>query len=1200
MNPPFSTPRPGSAQPSEFATNTYSRQASPSPGHASDGSQKQSAHITSNPTQEHGPFDFGSITHAYGSNHALDVNLLTPDYSDPFQSEHATPQELAWTQDLLSHDPSHFDMADMAGHKSNTSSMMVQVVSPPSTYNYTLSAHDQDLPQYISASQLLSPQLTTPSPPAPASRFLSQQSALMPQRSEGLSIQQALTPDALRLSQTGGYRMSNSPIVVVSTHHPGDSSAQPAAPRARSSSKRGREIHRTEESCAIEDEYFSERNAASYLMPPQPFEADSHANNSDDRAGLSPDHRGDELVTSINQLTEQRGLEERNAGVQEWLSKSETGSVAGDDPNDVAPHRVQRIDRPRAHTTGTRPNPVWLPTCSDHRIPGPGLLLNESSDDGYSYDDSTSLPGSEPVSESPPVSQTDLYQLNASTVEENLFPSFDTSFSAEPEEPLQSQFIRRTPWQDPIQGPITDRQSQPQSSNAAAWKFNQEAAKWESASRHATWGTGRQLTELEINAIVDGSRVRHLSLAKRSSSILTKARGLIPRRSNSNIKKAIASPAAVPEPEPATFRELASPRKESQRMGSFSKPKSPSLNTGSAFMAMSGNLAAIGSGHGGHFTLEPERLDGFRNRFNVLRKHRSKSDVSKSSTKGAPGLGGLMLSNAGTPIPKLASPLQEPWQLLPQEAANDATFDDEDDNVAEDTGVSMDLSIRAENIIPTFEGFKAHVQELNPRLEACLVDRLGYEQVRRYKRLLENKVNHTRATKVLKNCSSGPHCISLGGNSKLLPASVSANDAAAQLQVPSPGEGVVDETSLEEGVAVTPSQFPPGIPLPPVSRLPAEFECFLCYKVKKVQKPSDWTKHVHEDVQPFTCTFPDCNEVKTFKRKADWVRHESELHRRLEYWECSVLDCSHVCYRKDNFVQHLVREHKKAEPKTKSRGSGSSKTQAKASNSGQGSADEAFWRLVDSCRHESPRQAKEEPCRFCGNVCNDWKKLSVHLAKHMEQIAIPVLQLVNNKEVGPDFAISPIEQTYGAATATPSAPQTVYSADPQRISPHSLSASSRYRSASAGHSPAAMMPLMPTHAFNQTYRSPNLHPFSQADILQGASFDNGAWYINPSNGSHVPSNTPSPDMFVSVNDQLVTFPTSLQPSVFPSSVPVPVSVPDSQPMPSYAETQTPFILPDMAAYSQVLPTQLATQVDAIDHLGSYSFESQPKVYDEKQ
>jgi hypothetical protein len=192
---------------------------------------------------------------------------------------------------------------------------------------------------------------------------------------------------------------------------------------------------------------------------------------------------------------------------------------------------------------------------------------------------------------------------------------------------------------------------------------------------------------------------------------------------------------------------------------------------------------------------------------------------------------------------------------------------------------------------------------------------------------------------------------------------------------------------------VAAAQFPPGVPTPPVSRLPAEFECPICFKIKKFNKPSDWTKHVHEDVQPFTCTFPDCTEPKSFKRKADWVRHENERHRHLEWWTCNQPDCTHTCYRKDNFVQHLVREHKMPEPKVK--------TQKKNGKDTTRADLDRVWQIVDACHQETSAHPNSEKCRFCGSSCSTWKKLTVHLARHMEAISLPVLDLIKDDAVVP-------------------------------------------------------------------------------------------------------------------------------------------------------------------------------------------------------
>ncbi len=187
--------------------------------------------------------------------------------------------------------------------------------------------------------------------------------------------------------------------------------------------------------------------------------------------------------------------------------------------------------------------------------------------------------------------------------------------------------------------------------------------------------------------------------------------------------------------------------------------------------------------------------------------------------------------------------------------------------------------------------------------------------------------------------------------------------------------------------------------MPPTRNLPAEFECQLCFKAKKFQKPSDWTKHVHEDVQPFTCTYDKCKEPKSFKRKADWVRHENERHRHLEWWICQVDDCRHPCYRKDNFLQHLVREHKLPEPKQKT------KAAIKKAR-----LTEPAWIMLEQCHHETQNRPQDEPCKFCGKTFPTWKKLTVHLAKHMEHISLPILGLVEAKTVDANTIISPVEQ----------------------------------------------------------------------------------------------------------------------------------------------------------------------------------------------
>lgn len=72
------------------------------------------------------------------------------------------------------------------------------------------------------------------------------------------------------------------------------------------------------------------------------------------------------------------------------------------------------------------------------------------------------------------------------------------------------------------------------------------------------------------------------------------------------------------------------------------------------------------------------------------------------------------------------------------------------------------------------------------------------------------------------------------------------------------------------------------------------------------------------------------------------------------------------------------------------------------------STTDDIWGLVERCRRDTTKQPKDEPCRFCGNICNSWKKLTVHLAKHMEQISMPILPLVEQKQMNADTIISPV------------------------------------------------------------------------------------------------------------------------------------------------------------------------------------------------
>lgn len=1040
---------------------------------------------------------------------SLDDFLTTETSSENPLSEHTTPQELIWEQQFVTLDPSQPHILDTysthqytgpqgiggidnhgifspAGGMSSKFRPSESVLDPAFM---TTAESQQSTGTHVGQSSSLGSSLS----PSLAHRKGSSQTLKVDTKGDPFP---SLGHTAVSWQQPASNNPVPSPVVMVSSYEREAHSGGLPAPGKRSRGSDSSDDDDEDDDEETQEDSDNGSGAAntysSHLMPPDANDVGTVRSVPSTRVGLEPSRRTEDTVLSFKDVEHNQDRQERDANVETWLATSDAGS----EPDEQAlPHPTRHRStsvRRRAHTVGAQTDALGR-VYSDTGIPGPGALIEVDSDDEY-FDDGASVASS--VLENITNDALDAYHQMSPKLsphalapvespEQSSFPTLDGEIPLELQEPLPRQFYRR----GPVGPGVNDNREQPNSSNAAAYKFNQDVVKWETASRAATWGTRRRLSESEVNSVLDGGQVRHLSLSKRGrergNSILNKARGLLPRRSSSNIKVEQVDTNKPTAQAGHAHRSSVGTLKSSQRKSSFGKSRSPQLDTGSALMAMTGQLTAIGRS-----STKPQEPDPPKTSRSLgsLRKPRTKSDATKKSSK--PGLAELMTRHGGPPIPTLASPMHERETILAAQIIDneDVVGDDDEDDQTDEVGIRMELEIRADEITPNLEGFKDHSRKLNPRLEPYLIDRIGQEQVRRYKRLVETKIKHMQSVQHGKKCGSGKFCFDLGGEGVILAPRVSSKDPEAtltQFQVNNTGENEIDESGFTEGV-VTPALFPPGIPLPPVKRLPAEFECQLCFRVKKFSKPSDWTKHVHEDTQPFSCTFPNCPESKSFKRKADWVRHENERHRHLEWWKCSHQECSHICYRKDNFVQHLVREHKMTEPKMKGRGSGSSKLKAVNGTSCQaGQEDSELWRMVDACHFETTAKARDEPCRFCGNVCSSYKKLSVHMGKHMEQIAMPILELVRMRLVGPDTIISPIEQAQPISSFV-SIPGNMNGVDANNLSPYATSAVSVYQTPSAGQSPASMQGRMQhgTFNFDQGYYSPHsMGPGVQAQMV---------------------------------------------------------------------------------------------------------------------
>lgn len=539
--------------------------------------------------------------------------------------------------------------------------------------------------------------------------------------------------------------------------------------------------------------------------------------------------------------------------------------------------------------------------------------------------------------------------------------------------------------------------------NEIVQKYSEQFDNHSVFSRTATWGTTRRRSEpADIENFTTGSMFKELAISQNSDkkpNIFAKVGQIVRKRSvgasnklkrnrsDAGVRGRVATPHEERAPSAAT---LAPPPRSPS--GGRVRPQSPRLQTSFGDALTPGE----GGGHSRRASLSAmsPKVGGFINNISsTLRRNRSRSDLTGEAT--VSGISDQWKRMGGPPVPNINSPQDgygENENSL--HGYSDAEGeDDDDDDHSFGGGLLLDQLVGDEK--PNQEVFKQYVRKLNPQMGSNkhsqdLVNRLAQQQLARYKNLLGHRVKHQKDLQS-NSCVSSAVCISQGKSAQAIEPKLAGRNARRAAAYDDGSDSNPDNKLGHDA-------FPYGIPRPPLEKLPARIECQLCFKTKDLQKPSDWTKHVHEDVQPFTCTFTPCKEPKSFKRKADWVRHENEIHRHLESWKCNLPDCTHVCHRKDNFLQHLVREHKMPEPKNKS----------KAAIQNAKGRDAEVWQIVESCHVESQAQSQDEPCKFCGKTFNTWKKLTVHEAKHMEQISLPIIGLVQKRLIDESTVISPV------------------------------------------------------------------------------------------------------------------------------------------------------------------------------------------------
>ncbi|PYI05204.1 hypothetical protein BO78DRAFT_387887 [Aspergillus sclerotiicarbonarius CBS 121057] len=158
------------------------------------------------------------------------------------------------------------------------------------------------------------------------------------------------------------------------------------------------------------------------------------------------------------------------------------------------------------------------------------------------------------------------------------------------------------------------------------------------------------------------------------------------------------------------------------------------------------------------------------------------------------------------------------------------------------------------------------------------------------------------------------------------------------------------------------------VPHPPVELKEGEateFECKYCYREVRIDGHRAWEEHVINDLQPYACTYTECNDATHFFEDMDeWIRHEKKEHDKGCFW-CNMT--GHDTYEdRGEFTKHMVEDHHMQAEEV--------------------SPLHYFWHAsVTIGDPPSDQPGAEELCNLCFRHTYDRKK---HVARHLQQLAM--------------------------------------------------------------------------------------------------------------------------------------------------------------------------------------------------------------------
>ncbi|OAL44535.1 hypothetical protein IQ07DRAFT_521615, partial [Pyrenochaeta sp. DS3sAY3a] len=291
-------------------------------------------------------------------------------------------------------------------------------------------------------------------------------------------------------------------------------------------------------------------------------------------------------------------------------------------------------------------------------------------------------------------------------------------------------------------------------------------------------------------------------------------------------------------------------------------------------------------------------------------------------------------------------------------------------NIAEINTCLMRLSMAIRNPAPHdqfinstkifvahFETFDIdHVRGKYPNAKEYLVDRLG-KAISRRRQYLRYREEHRKKLEQESTIAPSEKIESTVASS--LPPEIKSSTSAAELEDPDYFEEVLSQTSYASSTHDPVKLRPPQLPEEGQNGDP--FECPLCFRFTSVKQTAAWHKHVYRDLQPYVCTFEDCELAdRTYESRHEWFHHESQVHRK--WWEC-VDGCKQSFRSVDALKDHVRDEH------------------ADLAN------EERIDDLARTCeRHDG--LATESECPLCRVHLPSLTQLRRHLGKHHEELSL--------------------------------------------------------------------------------------------------------------------------------------------------------------------------------------------------------------------